>query len=61
MSRQIEEEVEILNSKADVIMNAKGEWNGSKLPRIIIERGERHKCQNDELGRDWDTESREEK
>ena len=40
MSRQIEEGVEILNSKADIIMNAKGEWNGSKLPRILIERGD---------------------
>ena len=27
MARQIEEGVEILNCKADIVMNAKGEWN----------------------------------
>ena len=41
MARQIEESIEILKSEADVIMNSKGEWNGSKLPRIMIERGDR--------------------
>ena len=41
MARQIEEGIEILKSEADVIMNSKGEWNGSKLPRMRIERGDK--------------------
>ena len=34
LTRQIQEGVEIENSKADIIMNSKGEWNGSRIPRI---------------------------
>ena len=41
MSRQIQEAVEIENSKADILMNSKGEWNGSRIPRIVIEVGEK--------------------
>ena len=40
LSRQVHESVEIDSSKADIVMNSKGEWNGSRLPRIIIEVGE---------------------
>ena len=40
MGRQIEEGVEIDSSKAVIIMNSKGEWNGSKLPKIVMETGE---------------------
>ena len=40
LTRQVQESVEINNSKASIIMNSKNEWNGSKLPRIIIEVGE---------------------
>ena len=39
LTRQIQESVEISNSQASVIMNSKGEWNGSKIPRIVIEVG----------------------
>ena len=39
MQRQIEEGVEIDHSKADILLNSKGEWNGSKLPKIVMETG----------------------
>ena len=38
--RQISEGVEIANCKAEIIMNSKGEWNGSRLLKMVIERGE---------------------
>ena len=31
--RQVSEGVEIARCQADIVMNSKGEWNGSKLPR----------------------------
>ena len=34
------EGVEIDSSKADILLNSKGEWNGSKLPKIVMETGE---------------------
>ena len=40
LTRQIHEGVEIDNSKARILMNSKGEWNGSRIPRIVIEVGE---------------------
>ena len=40
LTRQIQESVEIEYSKADIIMNSKGEWNGSRIPRIVIEVGD---------------------
>ena len=40
MSRQIHEGVELETCKAQVVMNSKSEWNGSKIPRIMIEVGE---------------------
>ena len=39
LARQIREGVEIEMSGA-VLMNSKSEWNGSKIPRIVIEAGE---------------------
>ena len=38
--RQVGESVKINYNKSDIIMNSKGEFNGSKLPRIVIEIGE---------------------
>ena len=29
-------------------MNAKGEWNGSKLPRLLVERGEKIETEKDD-------------
>ena len=40
LSRQVHEGVELELCKAGVVMNSKAEWNGSRLPRIIIEQGE---------------------
>ena len=48
MSRQIEEGVEILKCRAGIIMNAKGEWNGSKLPRLLVERGDKVEVEKDD-------------
>ena len=39
LHRQVTEAVLIERTKASVIMNSKGEWNGSKLPRVILEVG----------------------
>ena len=39
LTRQIHEAVEIQYSKADIVMNSKGEWNGAKIPRVVIEVG----------------------
>ena len=59
MTRQIEEGIEILKSKADIIMNAKGEWNGSKLPRLLVERGNRvEEDEEDPSARMWQEDSR---
>ena len=41
--RQVAEGAEIASCKADVEMNSKGEWNGSKLPRMVIEREDKVK------------------
>ena len=41
LSRQIHESIEIENSKADFLMNSKGEYNGSRIPRIVIEVGDK--------------------
>ena len=40
LSRQVHESVEIECSKAKYVLNSKGEWNGSRIPRIRIEVGE---------------------
>ena len=45
LARQIREGVEIETSK-NVLMNSKAEWNNARIPRIIIEEGE--KQQEDE-------------
>ena len=40
LTRQIREGVEIEMSQA-TLLNSKSEWNNSKIPRIVIEEGER--------------------
>ena len=40
LTRQIHESVAIENSSAEKLMNSKGEYNGSKIPRIVIEVGD---------------------
>ena len=40
LARQIREGVEIEMSR-DTLMNGKSEWNSSRIPRIVIEEGER--------------------
>ena len=37
MQRQIRESQEIEYSKADILMNSKGEWNSARIPRIVME------------------------
>ena len=39
MKRQISEAVWILSGEADLILNSKGEWNGSIIPRLALEIG----------------------
>ena len=46
LTRQIQEGVEIECSTDDLVLNSKGEWNGSRLPRLRIEVGE--KLENDD-------------
>ena len=41
LTRQIHESVEIENSKAVILMNSKSEYHGSRIPRIVIEVGDR--------------------
>ena len=41
LTRQIQESVEIENSAANILMNSKGEYNGSRIPRIVVEVGEK--------------------
>ena len=36
LTRQIQESVEIQYSTADMVLNSKGEWNGSRIPRVVI-------------------------
>ena len=48
LTRQIQESVEIECSLAKIIMNSKGEWNGSRIPRIKIEVGEKLQEEDDD-------------
>ena len=41
LARQIHESVEIEWSQAKIILNSKGEWNGSRIPRVRVEVGEK--------------------
>ena len=41
LARQIHEAVKIAHCKANLILNRKGEWNGSQLPRLAIEVGDK--------------------
>ena len=47
--RQVSEGVEIARCQADIVMNSKGEWNGSKLPRMVIDRGEKVELDRDNV------------
>ena len=40
LTRQVHESVAIESSKADILLNSKSEYNGSKIPRIVIEVGD---------------------
>ena len=40
LQRQIKEALSIEGSMADIILNKKSEWNGSKIPRLRVEVGE---------------------
>ena len=51
-TRQVQEGVEIDNSTANIIMNSKGEWNGSRIPRVVIEVGEEVQDEEGERERD---------
>ena len=42
LARQISEGVEIKMSRG-TLLNSKSEWNNSKIPRIVIEEGERQR------------------
>ena len=37
LQRQIREALAIEGSKADVVLNKKGEWNGSRIPSLRVE------------------------
>ena len=41
LGRQIQESTEIETSKSDIILNSKVEYNGSRVPKIILEEGAR--------------------
>ena len=41
LQRQIREALEIEGSGAEVVLNMKGEWNGSRIPRIRVEVGDK--------------------
>ena len=36
LRRQITEAVNLAFTEADYIMNSKSEWNGSKIPRVMV-------------------------
>ena len=46
LTRQVQESVEIDNSKAKILLNSKSEYNGSKIPRVVIEVGDQIKEEN---------------
>ena len=48
MTRQVHESVEIEYSSAKIVMNSKGEWNGSRIPRIRIEVGDQLQEEDEE-------------
>ena len=39
LQRQMQEALNIENSRADLVLNKKSEWNGSKIPRLRVEVG----------------------
>ena len=55
------EGIKINLCKADTVMNSKGEWNGSKLPRMIVERGDQVELDPGDVNvrmMNWDTKPR---
>ena len=40
MERQNAELVRIETEKVDILLNSKDEWNGSKIPRVVLEIGD---------------------
>ena len=41
LSRQVQEATTIENTKASIVMNSKGEFNGCRVPRVMVEQGAR--------------------
>ena len=41
LSRQLQEATLIENSKVDIMLNSKGEFNGARVPRVVVEIGSR--------------------
>ena len=55
--RQVDEGVEIAMCEATIVMNSKGEWNGSKLPRMVVERGDKVELEEGDINvrmMNWD-------
>ena len=52
LTRQIHEAVQIQYSTADVVMNSKGEWNGARIPRVVIEVGKDIQDEEEETGKE---------
>ena len=51
LQRQIREALDIEGSGADIILNKKCEWNGSKIPRLRVEVGDTLEDEKKEIGR----------
>ena len=49
LASQVGEGVEINSCKSKIVMNSKGEWNGSRLPRMVIEQGEEIELDEDDI------------
>ena len=41
LERQVREGVELEMCTADIVMNSKAEWNGSRITQIVIEEREK--------------------
>ena len=41
MERKIAESVKIETEKVNILLNSKGVWNGSKIPTVVLEIGDR--------------------
>ena len=47
LTRQIQESVKIENSKAAILLNSKSEYHGSRIPRVVIEVGNKIEDENE--------------